>query len=191
MGTAPWTYEVPLAGAGSSGLEEYVVEDRSGAPAGKVMTVVEHDSRLFLVLERGQPPIRHDVRAIPWTDVEAVDHAALTVRLGLSGTAVEESLQLDPDKGIEGGPSEAVRADPPLPTTVRPDAPGPVDRAGPYAMTFALGAVGLIVLLGLILWASSAEFGWEYALFLIPLGLFGLSLVSGYRLIRRPYERGE
>ena len=48
---ALWTYEVPLAGAGSVGLEEYVVEAHSGELAGKVMTVLERGDRVYLVLE--------------------------------------------------------------------------------------------------------------------------------------------
>jgi hypothetical protein len=189
MGKAPWTYEVPLAGAGSVGLEEYVVEARSGEPAGKVMTVLERGDRVYLVVERGRPPLQHDLRAVPWNEVETVDHAALTVRLKLSSAAIEESLQLDPSNKVEGGPAEAVRTEPPQqPTTTSADVPGPVDRAGPYTTMFALAAVGLIVLLGIILWASSTEFTWEYALLLIPAALFALSLASGYRLMRRPYE---
>lgn len=189
MERAPWTYEVPLAGAGSLGLEEYVVEGRSGEPAGKVMTVLERRDRIYLVLERGRPPLQHDLRAIPWNEVETVDHAALTVRLKLSSAAIEESLQLDPSKRVEGGPAEAVRTEPPQQSSSSsPDVPGPVDRAGPYTAMFALAAVGLIVLLGIILWASSTEFTWEYALLLIPAALFALSLASGYRLMRHPYE---
>jgi hypothetical protein len=188
MGRVQWTYEVPLAGAGSVGLEEYVVEAGSGEPVGKVLTVLERADRVYLVVERGLPPLRRDLRAVPWTDVESVDHAGLTVRLALTGEAFAEALQLDPEKGVEGGQAEAVRALPPRPTGTSPDVPGPVDRAGPYTTMFALAAVGLIVLLGLVLLASTTDFTWEYALFLIPAALFLASLASVYRLMRRPYE---
>jgi hypothetical protein len=188
MGRARWTYEVPLAGAGSAGLEEYVVEAGLGEPVGKVLTVLERGDRVYLVVERGLPPLRHDLRAVPWTDVESVDHAGLTVRLGLTGEALAEALQLDPEKGVEGGRAEAVRALPPWPTGTSPDVPGAVDRAGPYTTMFAPAAVGLMVLLGLVLLGSSTDFTWEYALFLVPVALFLASLASGYRLMRRPYE---
>jgi hypothetical protein len=121
--------------------------------------------------------------------VEIVDDAALTVRLKLSSAAIEESLQLDPSKRVEGGPAEAVRTEAPRQlSSTSPAVSGPVDRTGPYTAMFALAALGLIVLLGIILWASSTHFTWEYALLVIPAALFAVSLASAYRLMRRPYE---
>lgn len=141
------------------------------------------------MVERGRPPLQHDLRAVSWNEVEAVDHTALTVHLKLSSAEMEESLRLDPDKRVEGGGADAVRALPPQqPTRTDPQVPGPVDRAGPYASMFALAALGLVVLLGIILFATVSDFTWEYALLVIPAALFVASLATGYRLMRRPYQ---
>jgi hypothetical protein len=185
---ASWTYEVPLAGSGSAGLEEYMVEDRSGEPVGKVVTLLEHGGEHYVLVERGRPPVRNDRRAVLWSDVEAVDHEALAVRIDLTGEELSQVLQVDPEKQVEGGPAEAVRALPPRPAATSADVPGPVDRAAPYAATLALGAIGLIVLLGLFLFASTTDFDWEYVLFVIPAALFVGALMTGYNLTRRPYE---
>jgi hypothetical protein len=179
---------VPLAGSGSAGLEEYMVEDRSGEPVGKVVTLLEHGGEHYVLVERGRPPVRNDRRAVLWSDVEAVDHEALAVRIDLTGEELSQVLQVDPEKQVEGGPAEAVRALPPRPAATSADVPGPVDRAAPYAATLALGAIGLIVLLGLFLFASTTDFDWEYVLFVIPAALFVGALMTGYNLTRRPYE---
>ena len=78
---AEWSYEVPKAGAGSAGLEEYQVETSSGDHRGKVMTVLRKEKSIYLAVETGTPPIKRDLRAIPWDHVAEVDHAALTIRL--------------------------------------------------------------------------------------------------------------
>lgn len=109
MAKASWTYEVPGAGTGSVALEEYVVEEASGEPVGKVVTVLERRGDLYVVVERGTPPLTHDLRAVPWDDIERVDHSALTVRLGLAKEAIEETLELDPKKGVKAEDAEAHR----------------------------------------------------------------------------------
>ena len=82
---AEWTYEVPKAGAGSAGLEEYQVETSSGEHTGKVMTVLRKEESIYLAVETGTPPIKRDLLAIPWGDVAEVDHAAhATVRPWIS-----------------------------------------------------------------------------------------------------------
>jgi hypothetical protein len=190
MEQARWTYEVPSAGTGSVGLEEYVVESRTGEPAGKVMTVLEREGRLYLAIELGKPPLQHDLRAVPWEEVDDVDHTALTVRLKLSTDAIGEALQLDPARRVEGEAAEAVRVDFPgeRPPSVSSEASGPVDRSGPYAAMFGGFALGLLVLLAILLFDTRSDFSWEYALLAIPAVLFAFSLVTGYRLFRRPYE---
>jgi hypothetical protein len=186
---ARWTYEVPKAGAGSIGLEEYLVEASSGAPAGKVMTVLRKGNRVYLAVETGMPPFRRDLHAVPWEAVEDVDHAALRVRLRPS-VDVERALLLDPEKGVEDGPAEAVRTDPPEAARLTVDATsGPVDRAESYALTFALAAVGLLALLAVVVLVSLADSTGLWALLVLPAALLLGALVSGYRLFRRPYER--
>jgi hypothetical protein len=66
---AEWIYEVPKAGAGSAGLEEYQVETSSGEHTGKVMTVLSKEETIYLALETGTPPIKRDLRAIPCAPV--------------------------------------------------------------------------------------------------------------------------
>src|SRR5215218_7611433 len=119
MRKAPWTYEVPAAGADSVTLEEYVVEDASGEPVGKVMTVLERRGELYVAVERGTPPLAHDLRAVPWRDIERVDHSSLTVRLNLDEEAIEETLELNPKKAVEAESAEAHRLTE-LPRALRP-----------------------------------------------------------------------
>ncbi len=190
MGKASWTYEVPGAGTDSVALEEYVVEEASGEPVGKVMTVLERRGELYVAVERGSPPLTHDLRAVPWDDIERVDHTSLTVRLGLPKEAVEETLELDPKKGVEGELAEAHRLME-LPQALRPsttpDAAGPVDRPL-YVVVLGSFALGLLALLAFFIIALKVDSTWHFALLAIPALLFLVSLVSGYRLFRRPYE---
>lgn len=69
MTRVEWTYEVAPAGAPAAGLEEYVVETSLGAHVGKVTTLLRRGGDLFVAVERGMPPMTHDVRALPWNDV--------------------------------------------------------------------------------------------------------------------------
>ncbi len=46
----------------------------------------------------------------------------------------------------------------------------------------------LLTLLAFFIVASRVDFTWHFALLAIPALLFLVSLVSGYRLFRRPYE---
>ncbi len=191
MAKADWTYQVAPAGSPAAGLEEYVVEAASGARVGKVTTVLAHGDEIYVAIERGQPPLRHDVRAIPRRDVERVDHSALTVRLRLSEEALDEALELDPDKGVEDGEAEARRVTE-LPQELRPSTPpgatGPVDRPT-YVVALAFGALGLFALLAVVIAALAVEFTWHFALFALPAALFAVAGVFAYRAYRTPYER--
>lgn len=190
MARAPWTYELPPAGAPSAGLEEYVVETAAGDHVGKVVVVLRRGDDHYLAVDRGKPPLAPDLRAFPWSDVASVDHAGLTVRLGLSHDDSERSLELDPDKGVEGGEAEAVRVtelSPELAPAGSPEA-GPVDRPS-YLVSLALAVLGLLSLLALFVAGLSVEFTWEFVLFAIPAVLFAAAGIFAYRLFRRPYER--
>lgn len=186
---ADWTYKVPKAGAGSAGLEEYQVETSSGEHAGKVMTVLRKEESIYLAVETGTPPIKRDLRAIPWGDVAEVDHGALTIRLRPS-VDVDQTLMLDPGKAVEDGPAEATLAEPPEkgPASYDPHASGPVDRTLPYAATFALAAFGLLSLLAIVVLDSAVDSGWIWLLLAVPASLLLGALVSGYKLFRRPFE---
>ena len=183
---AEWTYEVPKAGAGSAGLEEYQVETSSGEHTGKVMTVLRKEESIYLAVEAGTPPIKRDLRAIPWGDVAEVDHAALIIRLRPS-VDVDQTLMLDPGKAVEDGPADATLAEE-GPGRFDPDASGPVDRTLPYAATFALVAFGLLALLAIVALASAVDAGWIWLLLAVPAALLLGALVSGYKLFRRPFE---
>ncbi len=145
---------------------------------------------IYVAIERGRPPLTHDVRAIPRRDVERVDHAALTVRLRLSEDALDDALELDPDKAVEGEGADAVRVTD-LPAEMRPsDSPaarGPADRP-PYLAALGLGLAAVFSLLALVLAATAVDFDWEFVLFVIPAVLFALAGLAGWRLLRRPYE---
>ena len=191
MAKADWTYQVAPAGSPAAGLEEYVVEAASGARVGKVTSVLARGDEIYVAVERGQPPVRHDVRAVPWRDVERLEHSALTIRLRLSEEALDDALELDPDKGVEDGEAEARRVTE-LPQELRPssapDAPGPVDRPT-YVVALALGAGGLFALLVLVIFALAVDFTWHFALFVVPAALLALAAVFAYRSFRSPYER--
>ena len=191
MAKADWTYQVAPAGSPAVGLEEYVVEAASGARVGKVTSVLARGDEIYVAVERGQPPLRHDVRAVPWRDVERLEHSALTIRLRLSEEALDDALELDPDKGVEDDEAEARRVTE-LPQELRPssapDAPGPVDRPT-YVVALALGAGGLFALLVLVIFALAVDFTWHFALFVVPAALLALAAVFAYRSFRNPYER--
>jgi hypothetical protein len=186
---ADWTYEVAPAGADSAGLEGYVVEASSGDAVGTVRAVLRRDDEVYLAVTPGSP-VRRETRAVPWSEVDRVDHEALTVRLALPTDAFEQAAELDPDKAVEGGPADALRVTE-LPADLRPSespaARGPADRP-PYLAALGLGLAGVFALLVLAIAASYVDFGWEFVLFAIPAALFALAALAGWRLLRRPYE---
>jgi hypothetical protein len=192
VGRAEWTYQVAPAGAPSEGLEEYVVAASSGEHVGKVQTLLSRDDELYVAVERGTPPFSHDVRAIPWREIAGVDHEALTVHLVLDERGLAESLELDPDNGVETDDAEARRVtELPLDLTgpvATGDATGPVDRPT-YALSLVLGLIGVFSVLVLAIAATAVDFTWHFALFLVPALLLLAAAVAGYRVFRNPYER--
>lgn len=187
---ATWTYQVPPAGADATGLEDYVVETREGAAAGKVIALLDRDDERYVVFDTGNPPVTRRRRAVPWRDVESVDHDTLTVRLALTGGDLAAAVELDPANEIEGDEAEAVRVTQ-LPRELTPSSgpeQGPTDRPT-YIGAIALFALGLIALLGLALGASSTDFTWEFALFVVPALFLAAAGVLAYRTFREPYER--
>jgi hypothetical protein len=187
---AAWTYQVPPAGADATGLEDYVVETREGEAAGKVIALLDRDAERYVVFDTGNPPLTRRRTAVPWRDVEAVDHDTLTVRLTLTERDLATSVELDPGNGIEDGEAEAVRVTQ-LPREFTPSSTpeqGPTDQPS-YMGAIALFALGLIVLLGLVLVASSNDFNWVFALFVVPALFLAAAGVLAYRTFRDPYER--
>jgi hypothetical protein len=187
---ATWTYQVPPAGTDSTGLEDYVVETREGAAAGKVIALLDRDDERYVVFDTGNPPVTRRRTAVPWRDVESVDHDTLTVRLALTQRDLAGTVELDPANGIEGDEAEALRVTQ-LPSELTPSSSpeqGPTDRPT-YIGAIALFALGLIALLGLALVASSSDFTWEFALFVVPALFLAAAGVLAYRTFRDPYER--
>jgi PRC-barrel domain len=185
-----WTYEVPPAGAGASGLEDYQVETCDGEIVGKIISVLDHEGDRLLAFDTGLPPFVRERRAARWEDIIAIDHDALTVRIGFAKRELGEALELDPANQIEGGEADAVRLTD-LPndmTEVKSRATGPVDKPS-YVLAIACFAGGLLLLLALALAAGSADFTWEFTLFLFPALLFASAAVVAYRAYRQPYER--
>jgi len=198
MTPAPWTYELPAAGGDTAGLEDYVVYDADGHPVGKVTVVLQTRDGLCVVVDRGEPPLRHDRRAVPWEAVESVDHSALAVRLARRASELDRAPKLDPGKAVEpDAGEERARADAVrvtrlpedvMPITVPAEAPRAVDRPFLYGSALGLGLFAVfLVLVGVALVTAGAG-GWSLIAFVAASVLGSASLATAYRLWRRPYE---
>ncbi len=198
MSRAPWTYELPAAGGETGGLEEYVVYAADGEAVGKVTVVLEADDDLYVVVDRGAPPLTHDRRAVPWETVEAVDHSALAVKLAQPAAELDQALELDPAKAVEPAAgeqrpdAEAVRVtrlpESVMPVTVPAGEAGPADRPFLYGGALGLGLLAVfLVLVGVALITAGAG-GWSLIAFVGASVLGSASLATAYRLWRRPYE---
>ena len=53
---------------------------------------------LYVVVDRGEPPVTHDRRAVPWEAVESVDHSALAMRLAQPASELDRAPELDPGR---------------------------------------------------------------------------------------------
>ena len=175
MTKAPWTYELPAAGGETGGLEEYVVYAADGDAVGKVTVVLRVDEDFYLVVDRGEPPLTHDRRAVPWADVESVDHSALAVTLAQPASNLDRAPELDPGKAVEPKVDEQrARADAVrvtrlpenvMPVTVPADAPRAADRPFLYGGALALGLFAVfLVLVGVALVTAGAG-GWSLIAF--------------------------
>jgi hypothetical protein len=197
MSKAPWSYEQPPGGEGAVGLEDYVVYTSDGQTAGKVTSLVRRQDELYLVVDRGSPPLSHDRRAVPWAKIADVDHGALAVTLKFSAE-LDRMPELDPRLAVEPAPSEEhagasarrVTDLPPDadPGPASPDDRGPTDRTFLYAASLGLGLLAVLSLLGVValLTASSTEL---VPFLLIPIALGATSLLLSYKLWQRPYEK--
>jgi hypothetical protein len=189
--TLDWTFELPLAGDGATGLEDYVVENARGDHAGQVGAVLRHDEGIFLAVERGTPPLRSDLVVVPWRAVREVDHETLTVHLELEPDELDRAPRLNRDRKVEQADADATRVTeiPGSPVGARSATePGPVDRPS-YAVVVWSGVLGVFAALVLFIFASGTDFGWEFGLFVIPAALIVFAAVQAFRLLRNPYER--
>jgi hypothetical protein len=189
---AEWTYQVSAAGESDAGLEDYLVQTRAGEQVGKVRTLIRRGEKFHLVVERGNPPLSHDLRAVPWEEVETVDHDSLALTLRVDQDELERALELDPAKAVEDGDADAQRVTELPPGLRQPSLSGseagPVDRPT-YVVAVSFFAMGLLAALGLALAVTAAQEAWLAALAVIPALFFIASGVSGYRAFRSPYER--
>ncbi len=195
MPRAPFTYEIRHLPEEAAGLEDYVVRGSDGSSLGTVAGLLEHDGDVFVAVESGLPPLAHARRAVPWRDVEDVDHEALAVWLRLDEDAFGRVAELDPDAARTAGEgAEATRVtDVPADVAARPEvAPGgPVDRPPVFlAVGFVLAATfsALVIAAG----ATALESAWWLLALVVPLALAVAALVFAFRAWRDPYApRGE
>jgi hypothetical protein len=172
-------------------LEEYLVYDRDGEPAGKVFAVLEHAGQRWLGIERDHLPGRHDRRVVPFETIRETDHENLAVHLSLSAEEVDRALELDPGKGVEQGGAARRITDVPraeLPPRRDAGAPGPVDRAvtfvGPLAALF-----GTLALLAVFTFWGASNSSDALPYFAVPGVLFAVAGLFGYRAWSRPWTR--
>lgn len=188
---AEWTYELPPVTGDSVWLEEYLVYDRDGEPAGKVFAVLEHEGRRWLGIERNHMPGRSDRRAVPYEAIRETDHENLAVHLGLSAEEIEHALQLDPDAGVEQGGAARRITDVPrteLPPQRDAGAPGPVD-SGLVILAPLTAMVGMLALLAVFIFWGADNSSAALPYFAVPGVLFATAAFLGYRAWARPWTR--
>jgi hypothetical protein len=191
MTRAEWTYELPPVTGDSVWLEEYLVYDRDGEPAGKVFAVLEHDGRRWLGIEREHLPVRHDRRVVPLDAIRETDHENLAVHLALSASELDGSLELDPGKGVEqGGAARRITDVPPAELPPRHDAgaPGPVDHGATFVAPVA-ALFGTLALLAVFIFWGAGNSSAALPFFAVPGVLFGVAALFAYRAWSRPFTR--
>ena len=185
----PKTFEVPPGGADAAGLEDYGVELRGGERLGTIVDVVAEGDRRWLVVETGLPPLKRDRRAIPWSEIQDVDHDALVVTVAAS---TAETFQRLPEAGREGdAAARRVTESPDAPSYVPTgDVAGPTDRNtllfGALA-SFALGLLTLLAIIALLSRRGDHELVW--GALALPVVLLLAAGILGYRLWRDPHSR--
>ena len=123
---SPKTFEVPPGGADAAGLEDYGVELRGGERIGTIVDSVEEGGRRWLVVETGLPPFKRDRRAIPWSEIEHVDHDALLVTVA---APTAETFPRLPEAGREDdAPARRVTESPDAPRLRADRGRGRADR---------------------------------------------------------------
>jgi hypothetical protein len=186
---SPKTFEVPPGGADAAGLEDYGVELHGGERIGTMVGSVEEGGRRWLVVETGLPPFKRDRRAIPWSEIEHVDHDALLVTVAAPSA---ETFPRLPAAGREGdAAARRVTDSPDAPRYVPTgDVAGPTDRNtllfGALA-SFALGLLTLLAIIGLLSRRGDHELVW--GALALPVVLMLAAGILGYRLWRDPYSR--
>jgi hypothetical protein len=188
---AEFTYEVRKLPTEPTWIEDYVVRARGGDSIGTVGGVLEHEGERLLVVERGVVTVAQDRRAVPWSQVERIDHDAVAVWLALDeATFDSEALELDPGRAVEEGEAEARRVSRPpeeeLPSP-RAAGGGPVDRST-AVVALSLAGLGAFLALVVVVLITAADSAWPAIFFVGPAALFVTAAALGYRAYRNPYE---
>jgi hypothetical protein len=195
MTKVSWSYEVPRAVEEAHGLEGYSVYDRGGERVGNVFELVDRGGELWLLVELPTLPLSRDRHAIPWSQVETVDHGSLGVWLALGGQELSESLEIDPGLAIDTEASD-----------IEPDAvrvaefPHELEQPflaerNPRDRVLVIGGIATSllalwsVLAVMILLTPRHVSDWRLAFAAVPIALLTLSTAIGYRAWRQPYEQ--
>jgi len=185
----PKTLEVPPGGADATGLEDYGVELRGGERLGTIVDSVAKGDGRWLVVETGLPPLKRDRRAIPWSEIQDVDHDALLVTVAAS---TAETFRQLPDAGREDeAPARRVTESPDAPRYVPTgDVAGPTDRNTLLFGTLASFALGLLTLLAIVaLLSRRGDHELVWVALAVPVVLLLAAGILGYRWWRDPYAR--
>jgi hypothetical protein len=195
---ADWTYELPPAAADPEWLENYTVYGSDGEGLGKVAAVVEHARRRYLIFDRSAVPFKHERVAVPFDRVANVDHDNYGVDLSVASDELERhALELDPDKGVEGGEAEARRVSEPAVEEIEgPDDPAPQRRVEPTRSsirTFApfIYAVAALIALGIAAVLTEVQNPAVVALVAVPVALVVLTVFLSWRAGTAPHQRRE
>jgi len=186
---SPRTFEVPPGGADSAGLEDYGVELRGGERMGTVVASVDDGDHRWLVVETGLPPVKRDRRAIPWSEIQDVDHDALVVTVAAS--TAENFSRLSESGREDDAPARRVTESPDEPSYVPTgDVAGPADRNALLFGALASFALGLLTLLAIVaLLSQRGDHDVVWVALAVPVVLLLAAGVLGYSLWRDPYER--
>jgi hypothetical protein len=183
---ADWTYELPPATGDSVWLEDYLVYDVDGEPAGTVFAVLEHEGRRWLGIERDHLPGWSDRRAVPFAAIGETDHDNHAVHLALPAEAIEQGLELDPKAGVEQGGTAGRVTDVPdeeLPPRRAPRPRAAVDGTAIVAAQVP-ALIGMLALLAVFVFWGAGNSSDALPYFAVPGVLFALSAFLGYRALR-------
>jgi hypothetical protein len=192
MPEADFTYQVRTLAQPSFGIEDYTVYTSDGSRVGTVGALLDRAGTRLLLVEDGVAPVALRRRAVPWEQVERVDHDALAVWLVLDSEAFErDALELDPDKGVEEDDAEARRVtelpDELIPPSQGPAVRGPVDRPRwlEAFTVFCLFGFSTLVATIVVYFTDDNRLA---ALYAVPAVLAAVTAWLGYRASREPYE---
>ena len=192
MAKASFTYEVRKLPTEPVWVEDYVVRTSEGDSVGTVGAVLEREGKRLLLVQRGLVPAAQERLAVPWEEVERVDHDAVAVWLRLDEQAfLDRALELDPARGVEEGRAEARRlTEAPPEELPRPEvrSRGPVDRSL-SVVAVVLGGLAAFSFLVIAVAITATDSAWPMLLFVVTAALAVAAGITGYRAYRSPYRK--